>query len=354
MKKLFKTSKGAALVEYGLLVGLIAVLAIVAVIGLGTTTRDTFCEVSDTIGEQIFGEAGDCLTAEGTGSGTGTPTPAPEVVDTRCLSPANINVVAGPDWNGCANMLIVDDAMLRAAAAPAAGGNGTFMVEGPDLLMYSFVDGPQTIYTGQVLNMSSLFSSTSFNGDITHWDTQSVTNMAVMFIYNSAFNQPIGDWNTSSLINASNMFTFASSFNQPLDNWDMSNATDFSSMFYGATNFNQNINSWDTSANTAFQNMFREAINYDQPLDNWDMSNARNIQTMFQNASSFNQPIGNWNMPLLDNNPEVAVAGAFRDAISFNQDLSGWCVPTVAFAGANFDTGAASWSQARPVWGTCP
>lgn len=49
--KLFKkiTSKGAALVEYGILVGLIAVLAIVAVLSLGSTVRDTFNQVSDTL-----------------------------------------------------------------------------------------------------------------------------------------------------------------------------------------------------------------------------------------------------------------------------------------------------------------
>ena len=53
LKNLVATSKGAALVEYGILVGLIAVLAIVAVLNLGETVRDTFSTVSNTLSTEI-------------------------------------------------------------------------------------------------------------------------------------------------------------------------------------------------------------------------------------------------------------------------------------------------------------
>ena len=53
LKNLVSTSKGAALVEYGILVGLIAVLAIVAVLNLGGTVRDTFTQVSDTLSTSL-------------------------------------------------------------------------------------------------------------------------------------------------------------------------------------------------------------------------------------------------------------------------------------------------------------
>lgn len=49
LKNLVATSKGAALVEYGILVGLIAVLSIVAVLNLGSTVKDTFENVSSTL-----------------------------------------------------------------------------------------------------------------------------------------------------------------------------------------------------------------------------------------------------------------------------------------------------------------
>ena len=48
---------------------------------------------------------------------------------------------------------------------------------------------------------------TSFNEDISHWDTSSVTNMAFMFC--QAFNQDIGDWDTSSVTDMSDVFYYA-------------------------------------------------------------------------------------------------------------------------------------------------
>lgn len=53
LKSKLVASKGAALVEYGILVGLIAVLAIVAVLNLGGTVRDTFNKVSTELSTQI-------------------------------------------------------------------------------------------------------------------------------------------------------------------------------------------------------------------------------------------------------------------------------------------------------------
>lgn len=49
--KFLKTSKGAALVEYGMLVGLIAVLAIVSVSTLGGTVRDVFGATQEALTE---------------------------------------------------------------------------------------------------------------------------------------------------------------------------------------------------------------------------------------------------------------------------------------------------------------
>jgi pilus assembly protein Flp/PilA len=52
MKKLinfFKGEEGAAMVEYGLLVALIAVVCILAVTGVGTAVRDKFTDVSDAL-----------------------------------------------------------------------------------------------------------------------------------------------------------------------------------------------------------------------------------------------------------------------------------------------------------------
>jgi pilus assembly protein Flp/PilA len=53
MLKLMKNVKGAALVEYGILVGLIAVLAIAAVLALGTEVRDTFNAINSALDSNL-------------------------------------------------------------------------------------------------------------------------------------------------------------------------------------------------------------------------------------------------------------------------------------------------------------
>ena len=53
MSKLVKNVKGAALVEYGILVGLIAVVAILAVSELGSTITGVFTEVNTQLSDTL-------------------------------------------------------------------------------------------------------------------------------------------------------------------------------------------------------------------------------------------------------------------------------------------------------------
>lgn len=53
MRKLMTSVKGAALVEYGILVGLIAVLAIGAVLALGNEINSTFETVQTTLHDNL-------------------------------------------------------------------------------------------------------------------------------------------------------------------------------------------------------------------------------------------------------------------------------------------------------------
>jgi surface protein len=230
--------------------------------------------------------------------------------------------------------------------------------------------------TSSVTNMNGMFmDASSLNQDIGNWNTSNVINMAGMFYGASSFNQPIGNWNTSSVTSMGAMFQYASLFNQDISIWDTSNVTDMSHMFNSASSFNQNIGAWNTSSVTNMRQMFsytqsfNQNINswdtsnvtnmngmfagssFDQPIGSWDTSSVTNMGVMFENTSSFNQNIGAWNTSNV-----TYMEFMFLDASAFNQNLSGWCVTNITSEPEMFDDGATSWTNQnwRPKWGNCP
>ena len=204
--------------------------------------------------------------------------------------------------------------------------------------------------TSNVTDMSSVFNGApKFNHDIGSWDTGKVTNMIGIFNNATAFNQDIGDWNTSLVKNfipgsfTNSMFEGATSFNQDLS-WDVSNMLDMSNMFKGATAFNQDL-SWDVSEVTNMRSMFEGARAFNGDISGWDVSKVTTMENMFFNARAFNQNIGSW-----DTSEATNMQGMFWVATAFNQDISSWNVSTVmnmysmfAYAAA-FNQNIGSWT----------
>lgn len=121
-------------------------------------------------------------------------------------------------------------------------------------------------------------------------------NDASYAFYRSSFNNDISGWDTSSITNMSHMFQGASAFNQPIENWDVSNVTNMSYMF-AETNeffdvhyvpspsvFNQPLNNWNVSNVTYMDHMFWRSKAFDQPLDNWNVSNVTSMNAMFTDS----------------------------------------------------------------------
>jgi len=191
------------------------------------------------------------------------------------------------------------------------------------------------IVTTLMTDMNSMFLNTSsFNSDISSWDTSRVTNMSDMFNNAIKFNKNIGNWNTSKVTSMNSMFQTAYDFNNNNDpsigNWNTSSVTNMYLMFNGAINFNQNIGNWNTSNVTNMSVMFQDAsafnqnINYNSTSGSWNTSKVTNMYAMFNGAKKFNQNIGNWNTSNVTN-----MAYMFANTDFFNQDISNWDVSSV-------------------------
>lgn len=166
---------------------------------------------------------------------------------------------------------------------------------------------------------------TSFNQDLSGWDTSRINWMAGTFQYCTSFNGDISGWDTSNVTNMRNMFLNANVFNQPIGNWNTSNVTDISAMFSSADSFNQ-------------------------PIGNWDMSKVWKASNLFEGAGAFNQDISMW-----DTSNVTIMSRMFQDAVAFNQDLSQWCVPKLLTLPTDFALWAPLFTSDKfPVWGTCP
>ena len=148
-----------------------------------------------------------------------------------------------------------------------------------------------------VKSMSAMFAGASkFNGDLSGWKVDSVTDMTYVFEGATSFNQDIGTWNVAKASFMSGMFSGATSFNQDIGGWNVAKASFMSGMFSGATSFNQDIGGWNVAKASFMSSMFSGATSFNQDIGGWNVVSVNSMDNMFSGATSFNQDIGGWNV----------------------------------------------------------
>ena len=248
-------------------------------------------------------------------------------VDTACACPANHYVSGG----GC---LACASGLFRLAGDVAPGGDTACTYASPFTLKAELVN---TIASSYCLGGAAPTGASCTDGKglgIANWDVSGVNDMAGLFQASSSswtsttFNADLSLWNTSSVVNMNNMFNGATSFNQDISSWNTALVTDMNNMFNGATSFNQDISSWDTSSVVNMNNMFNGATSFNQDIRSWVTSSVTDMGAMFENAAAFDQPIpksgSQWDTTLVTD-----MSNMFFGAAAFNQDLSTWVTQSV-------------------------
>jgi surface protein len=226
------------------------------------------------------------------------------------------------DVSGVYNINSLAKTITKFGSIPISRSNG-YQFSNINNLIFNTQDTPTINYNTTFQN---IFYNSTFNSDISGWDTSGVISMNSAF-RNSQFNNILNTWNTHNVIDMSGMFYNCSTFNTPISNWDVSNVQKMTRMFYGCNNFNQDISGWKTTKLTDMTGMFQLCQNFNKYLSKWDVSSVLSFSNCFNNSLLFNNGdvIGQSNNPLYWNTKSATnMSYLFYNANSFNQDISGW------------------------------
>jgi surface protein len=360
-----KNKKGASLVEYGTIVGLIAIVAIASVVSVGDEVKTVFTTTTNT------------LLSKDVANGNKNPVDIAMGIDGKPLdltpfvmevntAQATIYPMAGGaitvDWgNAAANANCGQDYIAAGAITCAypAPGQYQISIEG-DMTAYGSSAGaatnPDITRVTQWGNTGLTDLSDAFYGatnltDVPTTLPASVTTLDYTFYNATSFNDPdIGKWNISNVSSLDGTFRRASSLTANLSQWNTSNVTNMSDLF-AQTSYNGDISKWKTGNVTAMVRMFDKNPAFAQSVSDWDVSKVTNMTAMFREASAFTGDLSKWSVSNV-----TGMAEMFQNATAYDGDLSAWCVEQIAVEPNGFASGTAMQfeSAKQPKWGeTC-
>jgi surface protein len=303
---------------------------------------------------------GTCPDSTGDGTGNSDAT-APTITLT---GEATINLSVGDTFTD-PGVTASDDVDGDITSSVTTSGSVDTSTAGTYVITYSVTDaaGNSTSLTRTVIvstgNSSSdkiyFENNTCKCPQATVGDTSVINGVTYTAVDDSTIAGQIANSNvnlcTTLVTDMNKLFLGNSSFNSDISFWDTSNVTDMTDMFYGAEAFNQDIGSWNTSSVRTMVNMFYGAEAFNQDIGSWDTSSVTNMNGMFLFASAFNQDISSWNTSNVTD-----MSNMFTGATSFNQNLKNWCVSNISFfSNSNQIAESSNFTEANiPIWGTCP
>lgn len=207
---------------------------------------------------------------------------------------------------------------------------------------FSATDAPNL---SEVKDMSGMFKSTNFEGDLSSWDFSNVEDMSHMFWGVSPIHQGIAEWDVSNVKNMCYMFCGGGNLDIDLSKWDVSNVTDMGSMFFGRKNLAIDISQWDVSNVERMKRMFYNCEDINIEFGQWNTVNVTDMSEMFHGCTNFNPTQLQFNTSSVTNMNKM-----FAGCTSFTADISQWNTSNVTdmsemfFECTNFNGDLSQWN----------
>ena len=160
----------------------------------------------------------------------------------------------------------------------------------------------------------------SFNGDISCWNTGSVTDMYAMFCDSEcmSFNGDISGWNTGLVTtHALHVPCVVGRSTKICHDGTLDSVTD---MYWHVRvvvrRSTSDLSRWNTGSVTTMGFMFGSCMSFNGDISQWDTGSVADMVFMFSGCTSFNQDISGWNIRLA-----TTTRGMFDGCTSLNQNF---------------------------------
>ena len=232
--------------------------------------------------------------------------------------------------------------------------NPTELFEAVDNYVVGIAEAPIGSWdVSRITDFSQTFSAfrndamSTFNEDLTGWDTRNALSMRQMFHGAMNFNGDISSFDTSNVQNMREMFANAESFNGELSAWNTQRVTIMQGQFKGAFAFNGDIGSWNTDAVTDMSDMFLNAVSFNGRIGSWSTRNVVSMAGMFRGTAAFDQDLPWDTQRVVDMDAMFMESSSFDGSVSFNTQSVESMNRMFYYAGSFTGKGVADWDTRK-------